>query len=156
MNRKLPIDAFEFYFGLGVKRSYAAVAAKYGVSKKTVVAHALKDEWQKRIVDRERKVRDTSEKNAVDALVAMNEKHLRMLEFVQGKALQALKQFAFEDAPQAVRALTAAIDHERIARGEPTERTAIEIEEKIRREHDLFLLKPGQREEWSDGDRSTG
>ena len=38
MHRKLPPDAFEFYFALGLARSYEAVAEKFGVSKRTVRA----------------------------------------------------------------------------------------------------------------------
>ena len=40
MKRKLPDDAFEYYFGLGMERSYQAVATNYGVAKKTVSARA--------------------------------------------------------------------------------------------------------------------
>jgi hypothetical protein len=40
----------------------------------------------------------------------------------------------------AVRALQIAIDKERLIRGEPTERSAIDIERKIRSEHERWIL----------------
>ncbi len=34
--RKIPPDAFDFYFGLGPGRSYQAVAGEYGVCSRVV------------------------------------------------------------------------------------------------------------------------
>lgn len=45
---KLPADAFDFYFALGTKRSYQAVADRYGVSKRTVAARAARENWTDR------------------------------------------------------------------------------------------------------------
>ena len=36
MNRKIPPDAFAYYFSLGPNRSYLAVAKHFGVSKQAV------------------------------------------------------------------------------------------------------------------------
>jgi hypothetical protein len=79
-----------------------------------------------------------------------------MLEVIQAKALQALKTMPIETAYQAVRALATSIDHERVVRGEPTERTAVEIETRIRKEHEMLFLKPGEKEEWGDLEHPSG
>ena len=39
--KKIPPDAFDFYFSLGPPRSYQAVADKYGVTKRAVTALLL-------------------------------------------------------------------------------------------------------------------
>jgi hypothetical protein len=39
--RKIPQDAFEFYFSLGPERSYEQVAGRYGVTKRAVTKLAL-------------------------------------------------------------------------------------------------------------------
>lgn len=154
MNRKLPSEAFEFYFALGVKRSYQAVAEKFGVSKKTVVAHALKDGWQKRISEREQKAQAQTEKKAVESIADMNDKHLKMLEVIQSRALHAIKQMPLETGYQAVRALVAAISQERVVRGEPGER--IDIATIIKNQYEALQLKPGEKDDWDDPERSAG
>jgi hypothetical protein len=141
VNRKLPSDAFEFYFSLGV-------------SKKTVVAHALRDGWQKRIVERETKAQAEVEKKAVDTIAQVNEKHLKMLEVVQAKALQALKAMPIDTAYQAVRALATAIEQERVIRGEPGER--IDIATIIKKEYEQLMVKPGGQDDWSDLELPAG
>ena len=156
MNRKLPSDAFEFYFGLGVKRSYQAVAEKFGVSKKTVVAHATTENWKRRIGERETKAQAEVEKKAVETLSEVKEKHLKMLEVIQSKALQALKQLPLETAYQAVRALATAIEQERVVRGEPGQRTAVDIEALIKREYQALALQPGEKDDWSDLEQPAG
>ena len=120
MNRKLPVDSFEFYFSLGVKRSYQAVAEKYGVAKKTVAAAATREKWQERIVERERKSLAQMEQKAVETLAAMRDRHLRMLEAMQRKALETLKAMPMQTAYQAVRTLIATIEQEHELRNLPT------------------------------------
>ena len=47
--RKIPPDAFDFYFSLGPPRSYQAVANKYGVTKRAVTNLAGREDWQRRL-----------------------------------------------------------------------------------------------------------
>jgi transposase len=131
MNRKLTAEAFEFYFGLGPDRSYRAVVEKFGVSKKTVVATAKREDWQSRIAERERKATKRVEERAVESLTTMKERHLKMIRAVQTKALEALRQMPIDSGYQAVQALVKAIEQERLARGEPTDRMALSVEEVI-------------------------
>jgi glutamate synthase domain-containing protein 2 len=154
MNKKLPSDAFEFYFGLGIRRSYQAVADKYAVSKKTVVARAQTEDWQKRVAEREQKAHEAADKKAVESLSQVNERHLKMLEVIQGKALQALKQLPLETAYQAMRAIVAAISQERVIRGEPADR--IDVATIIKREYEALRLSPGEKDDWSDLERTGG
>jgi hypothetical protein len=153
--RKIPPDAFDIYLSLGPKRSYQAVAEKLGVAKRSVTAVAKREDWQGRVQKVEAKAREAVDQKATETLAAMKERHLRMLEVVQAKALQALKTMPIETAYQAVRALATAIEQERLARGEPSERTAVEIEAMIRREHDMVLLKPGEKEDWGAFERPS-
>ena len=46
-----------------------------------------------------------------------------------------------ETAYQAVRALAIAIEQERVVRGEPDERTAVDIETMIKREYETLLAE---------------
>jgi hypothetical protein len=60
-----------------------------------------------------------------------------------------------ETAFQAVRALIASVEQQRLIRGEPSERTAIDIERIIRREYEQCMLKPGEKDDWNfDGPRA--
>jgi transposase len=140
MNRKLTADAFEYYFGLGPDRSYQAVAEKYGVSKKTVVAAAKREEWRNRIAERERQATKRVEERAVESLTAMKERHLKMIRAVQTKALESLRNMPIDSGYQAVQALVKAIEQERLARGEPTERTALSMEDVIKREYERWFV----------------
>jgi hypothetical protein len=59
---------------------------------------------------------------------------------IQGKALEALKEFSLESAMEAVRALDLSIKHERIIKGEPSERTAVSVESIIRKEYERWMV----------------
>jgi transposase len=143
MARKLPADALEYYVQLGAGRSYAAVAAKFGVSKRAVTKRAEKEGWQKRVAELETKARQAVEKRAVESLEQMNERHLLSLKVVQGKALEALRKMPLDSAIDAVRALDLGIRQERLIRGEPSDRTAISVEDTIRSEYQKWLVKDG-------------
>src|SRR5262245_15477241 len=135
MARKLPLDAFDFYLSLGTGRSYQAVADRFRVTKKAVTKRALKENWQGRAAEIERAAREASDRKATETLEAMNERHLRYLRGIQGKAVEALRQLPLSSGMDAVRALALAIREERVARGGPSDRTAVSVEEVIRREY---------------------
>lgn len=154
MNRKIPSDAFETYFALGPDRSYQTVAEKYGVTKKAVTAAAKRERWQERLQERERRSQEQVEQQAVESMTAMKQRHLKLMEAIEGKAVQTLRNMPIETAYQAVRALIASVEQQRVIRGEPTERTAIDIEKIIRREYETCFLKPGEKDDWNfDGPR---
>ncbi len=153
---KLPSDAFEHYFSLGAKRSYQAVAEHYGASKTAVANRAKKEDWQRRIESLEAKAREATERKNVESLEAMNTRHLKAFRVIQGKALEALKAMSLEKAMDAVRAIDVAIKGERLARGEPSERAALSVEETIRREFDRWMVAEDDGEEDENGEHEDG
>ena len=142
MKRKIPPDAFDHYVALGEGRSYAAVAERYGVTKQAVTKCAARERWQQRLSQIEAKSRVQSERNALEGMAAIRERHFAAARVIQAKALEALRSMSLESALDAVRALDIGIKQERILLGEPSERTAISIEEVIKREYERWMAEP--------------
>jgi hypothetical protein len=140
MRRKIPAEAYSFYLGLGQLRSYEAVAAKYGVTKRAVTRCAKREQWQPRLEVAERQARERAEEKAQESLDEMNDRHLKTMQLVQKKAIEALRQMPLDTAMNAVRALALSVDRERLIRGEPTDRSTINIEEIIRREYAAVMV----------------
>lgn len=137
---KLPKDAFEHYVGLGPERSYQAVADHYQVSKRAVTDLARREQWQQRLLGIEQEARQRSEARLLESLEQMNERHLKTLQVIQRKALEALRSMSLGSAMEAVRALDITIQKERLIRGEPSDRTELTMEHAIRREYDRWLV----------------
>jgi len=140
MSGRIPPTAFEFYANLGPARSYQAVADEYGVSKRAVVECARAENWQQRLAALEAKAKENSEQRILESLEQMNERHLKSLRVVQGKALEALKGMSLTTAMDAIRALDLAIKRERTIRGEPGDRTAVSIEDVVKREFNAWMV----------------
>lgn len=134
MNRKIPPDAFTFYASLGPKRSYQAVAEHFSVSKRAVTGVADREKWQERLVEIEKKARDKTDEKVVETLEEMNVRHLKVLRFIQGKAIEALKSMPLESAMDAVRAFGLTLDKERTIRGEPSDHSQVDIAQVTRDE----------------------
>ncbi len=155
MTRKIPPDAFSYYVGLGLDRSYQALADHYGVSKQAVVKAAKRERWQERLVEIERKAQEGADKRAVDSLELMNERHLKTLQAIQARALEALKTMPLASAMEGVRALDLSITKERLVRGEPSDRTAVSVEDAIRREYDHWMVPKDANGEDADAGDAT-
>jgi hypothetical protein len=140
VSRKIPPDAFDLYFGLGVRRTYQAVAEHYDVSRRAVTALAVREGWRQKMVDLERKARERGDTKVVETLEAVQAKHLKTLQVVLGKALEALRAMPLTTAMDAVRAIEMVIKQERLVRGEPGDRSAIDVEAIIRREQESWLV----------------
>ncbi len=140
MSGKIPPDALQYYLGVGPDRSYQKVADHYGVSKRAVTKLAARERWQDKVIELERKAREGAEKKALESLEGMNLRHLKSLKVIQGKALETLRSMPLSTAMEAVRALDMAIRQERLIRGEPSDRTAISVEDVIRREYERWML----------------
>ena len=82
--RKIPQDALLYYVALGPSRSYEQVAKEYGVSKRAVVDHAVRENWQDRVAELERRARENIDAKAVDTLEEMSERHLKLIKLMQG------------------------------------------------------------------------
>ena len=150
MTRKIPPDAFSYYVGLGLDRSYQALADHYGVSKQAIVKAAKRERWQERLAEIERKAQEGADQRAVDNLEVMNGRHLKTLQVIQARALEALKTMPLASAMEAVRALDMCITKERLVRGEPSDRTAVSVEDAIRREYDRWMVPNDPNGEDSD------
>lgn len=123
MRNRLPVDAFEYYYALGERRSYQAVAENYGVSKRAVNNLAAREQWQSQVEERDRQVRESLGQKCLESLDEMQERHLKTLKAIQGRAIEALRAMPLSSGMEAVRALELAIRQERMVRGDPTERT---------------------------------
>ncbi len=148
MTRRLPPDAFESYLSLGPSRTYGAIAEMFGVCKRSVCTRAKKENWQERVVQQERAAREQAQKKAVESLEEMNERHLRLVRLIQNRAIEALKNMPLDNANAAAKALAAAVDQERVIRGEPSDRSAIDIATIIKKEYETLMLKPGEKDDW--------
>ena len=146
MSRRLPDEAFTYYVSLGPSRSYSAVAENYGVNKKTVTRAAVAQRWQERLADAETEARDNAQRKLVESLDEVNERHLRMLRAVQQRALETLRSMPLKTAIDAVRALHDAIKNERLVLGEPGDRTAVSVEDAIRRKYSRWMSEEGDDE----------
>ena len=141
MAKKIPTDAFDFYFSLGLKRSYQAVAEKYQVSKRAVTAIAKRERWQERLEKVESEARNISDKKKVETLDVAKEQHLQALRLVLGKGIEGLRRMAITSPMDAVRAIGIAVREIRVEIGEPSDRTAVSIEDTIKREYERWLIK---------------
>jgi hypothetical protein len=143
VKRKIPPEAFSIYLGLGVGRSYGLVAKQLGVSKRAIAARAEKESWQARIAEEEQKARARAEKQAAESIETSNEKHLKVLRYIQGKSIEALKTMPIENAMDAVKAYSLALDKERLIRGGANDQAASRIEQITRDEiRSLLTTKP--------------
>jgi len=136
---RLPTNAFDHYVALGDGRSYQSVANHFGVTKKAVTNRATSQGWQRRLQEIEQQARERSDERLVETIDAMNRRHLKTMQVVQRKALEALKSYPLASAMEAVRALDVSIKQERLIRGEPSERTATCVESIIEREYQRWM-----------------
>lgn len=154
--RKIPQDAFAYYVGLGPGRSYQRVADEYGVTKRAVVNVAKRERWQEQAQELERQAREKASEKALEGMEEMNARHLRYLRVIQAKALEGLKAMPLSTAIAAVRALETGIRNERLIRGEPSERTAVSVEETIRREYERWMVTAEPLATEDGDDEATG
>ncbi len=152
MARKIPPDAFDRYLALGPARSYSALAKTIGVSKQAVVQRATREGWKQRAIEIEKKARDAADRKAIETIESMNARHLKIAQTMQAKALQALQSVSIASGMDVMRALDLAVKLERLARGEPSDRTAVAIEELIRKEYSRWMGPP-EKESADGGER---
>lgn len=139
MTSTFPQGAFEEYVRLGPQRSYQAIAAHFGVSKRAVTKCAQREDWPARLDAIAEKAKQKTDESLVDVLGEMNTRHLRTCKVIQAKALETLRSMPLNTALAAVKALEMAMKHERLIHGEPTDRTANSVEELVRREYQQWL-----------------
>ena len=138
--RKIPQDALLYYVALGPGRSYEKVAKEYGVSKRAIVDHAVRENWQDRIAELERRARENVDAKADDTVEEMYDRHLKLIKLMQGKAVETLRNLPLTKASEAVKTLEITMKQERLLHGEPSERTAVSIEDTIKREYERWMV----------------
>lgn len=149
-NRKIPPDAFDFYFSLGTRRSYQAVSEKYGVTKRAVTSLAKRENWQRRMIEVEAQARAKADQRKVETSEAAKERHLQALRLVLGKGIEALRQMQILTPMDAVRAISLAVREMRVELGEPSDRTAVSVEEIIKREYERWVVVEAQESDLPD------
>ncbi len=156
--KKIPPEAFDFYFSLGPSRSYQAVAEKYAVTKRAVTNLAKREGWQRRLAEIEAKAREEADKKKAQTLEAIHERQLQSLRLVQRRSIERLRETPIETAAEAARALTQSIKQENVILGEPGDRTALSIEDTIRREYERWMtvVEPEEEPPGEDGDTNAG
>lgn len=144
MNRRLTSDAFTYYVSLGPARSYQAVAEKYGVTKRAVTKAAAREDWAKRIAAIEEEARKTTDAKLAGDLAEMNLRHRKILTAMAARAAKALQEFPLTNGMDGIKAAALVIKMERLLAGEPTDRSAVDIEEVTRRElKELLVVRAG-------------
>ena len=124
--------AFERYWRLGPERSierlHAAMEAEAKApSLRTLYGWSSRYRWQDRVADLERKARETEDDARIAAIREMQERQAKEGLLLQQRGAQWLAQVNDEQvSPEAaIRAVVEGARLERLARGEPTERTEI-------------------------------
>ncbi len=154
--RTIPPEALTYYVGLGPGRSYQKVAEKYGVTKRAVVNVAKRDRWQQQVEELERTAHEDAREKMKSTLEATYEQHMRALRLVFAKGVEALKSMAINTPADAMKAIQLAIREQRVALGEPTDRTALSIEDTIRREYERWMTVAEPEEEAPGEDENSG
>ena len=154
MSRRIPPDAFDIYYAMGATRGYKGLAQRFGVSKRSIVKVATKEKWQERITELERKARERSDNKLLESIEAMHTRHIKTLQAVHAKALEALRSMPLDSAMQAVRAIEIVIREERVARGQPSDRTAHDVAELIKSEYEKVMVEDDDEPEPEGDDES--
>ena len=135
MRSRVPPDAFATYLAMGEKRSYAALAKQIGVSKAAITNRAVKEDWAAKLADAEKASSQKSEARAMETLEEMTERHIKIVRGIQSRAWEALRSMPIQSASAAVRALVEGVKLECLLRGQPSERTAVSVEDVVKKEY---------------------
>ena len=143
MTHKLPPDAFSYFAALGPARSLKLVSDHFGVSVRTVQRAADREEWSKRIAAIEAEARRSVDAKIAGDLAEMYLRHRKLLTAMAARAATALRDYPLEDGMDGIKAAGLVIKLERLLAGEPTDRSAVDIEAITKREiRELLILQP--------------
>ena len=154
--RKIAPDALTYYVSLGPGRSYQKVAEKYDVTKRAVTKLAAKERWQKKVAEIEQSARESAEEKARDEVAEAYAQQITGLKLLFHRGVEALRGMAIDTPADATRAIQVACREWRTALGEPTDRTEISVEEKIRSEYERWMTVGRGESDPPDADRDTG
>ena len=129
--------AFDRYWAMGAERSIERLCGKLAKdedgqrsvpSVRTLYEWSSRYRWQDRIARLERQAREAADEARVEALREMYDRQAREALLLQQRGTEWLTEFeAGQASPQAaIRAIVEGAKLERLARGEPSDRTAQE------------------------------
>lgn len=145
-------ETFKYWVSLGDWRSFAKVAAHFGVARRAIQKCSLRNQWSKRLEAIEEASKKRADEILVETLAEVRARHLRMLKVVATRGLQALQVNELETASEGVKAVTEAIKLERVIHGETTANVGVSMQEMTRREVELFLIAEAEPDDDPDDD----
>jgi hypothetical protein len=72
---------------------------------------------------------------------------------LQAKGIEALQGMQIDSVPDALKAVQVGLDKERLIRGEPSERTALDIMRELKRDEEELLVEVDEDEEHEEAER---
>lgn len=143
MTIKLPPDAFAYFASLGPARTHKLVADHYGVAARTVQRAADRENWNERIQAIEDEARKAVDAKLAGDLAEMYLRHRKLLTAMAARAATALRDYPLENGMDGIKAASMVIKLERLLAGEPTDRSAVDIEAITKREiRELLVIAP--------------
>jgi len=149
--RKLGDDAFSYFVSLGPGRRYQDVATRFEVAKRTVVATAKRENWTERLAKIERDAQASADLKLQETVEAMKLRHSKMLRAMAARAAKGLQEFPLTSGMEAIKAAEMVIKLERVLAGEPSERTAVDIQRELLQDEKALVVSPLKAEqEWDE------
>lgn len=133
-------ETFKYWVSLGDWRSFAKVAAHFGVARRAIQKCSLRNAWGRRLEAIEVAAKARADELLVESLAEVRARHLRMLKVVATRGLQALQAKELDTASEGVKAVTEAIKLERMIHGETTTNIGVSMQELTRREVEMLLI----------------
>lgn len=137
---RIPEDAFAYYVGLGVERSYEQVAKYCKVNKRTVVREAGRQHWTERLKKIEDDARVRADARLAVELEEMQVRHAKLLRALAARAAKAIADHPLRSAMEGARVVELVIKMERVALGQAAERSQVSVEAATRQEFERFIV----------------
>lgn len=151
MTRKFDHEAaFGWYVAQGESRSMTSLAKKFGVSRRAVHKAARKGGWHARLDKIEREAKEQFDRKLTETRAEVRERHLKLARAMQSRGVQALQAHQLDDAMAGIKAIDVGVKMERTILGETTENLGISIQERTRREVEVFLATEDEPEDDDD------
>lgn len=125
-------EAFEYYLGLGEKRSITQVARHFTVSRPAVSKWSKEFKWQQRLKEREAKIAAKVEEKADKTIAERKARSLQIVEAVEERFVERFDKGEID--PESVKDLETATKLKLLLLGEPTERGEVSVDVDIRRD----------------------
>lgn len=150
MAKRVPEEAFAYYVELGHERSYRAVGNKFGFSKRAITKLAVREKWAERLSTIEAEARARADKQLIESKVETHERELKLVKLMAARAMEGLSRFPATTTAEAARLGELSLKLRRLLEGEPSEHTAVSVEEVTRHEVRALLTskEPQDDDDW--------